>query len=63
MKKYLITSDDVQIIYDAIRCGEPQKQSLRIKQLELMIKLRERLDETEVSPWAETVHPWEDENA
>lgn len=61
MKKYLITSDDVKTIYDAIRCGEPQKQSLRIKQLELMIKLRERLDETEVSPWAETIRPWEGE--
>lgn len=59
MKKYLITSDDVQLIYDAIRCGEPRNQSLRIKQLELMIKLRERLDETEVSPWAETIRPWE----
>lgn len=63
MKKYLITSDDVQMIYDAIACGQPQTKTLRITQLELMIKLRKRLDETEVSPWTETLHPWKEDEA
>lgn len=63
MKKYLITSDDIQMIYEAIACGQPQTKALRIKQLELMLKLRDRLDETEVSPWTETIRPWKEDEA
>ena len=59
MKKYIITSGDVQKIYDAINCGQPQTNSLRIKQLELMLEIREILDKGEISPWEETVRPWE----
>ena len=58
MKKYLITSDDVKLIYDIIKLAIPQTMKARVQQLDLMEQFRDRLDETEISPWTEEIHPW-----
>lgn len=63
MKKYLITSDDVKLIYEIVKLSAPLTMKARVQQLDMMEQFRDRLDETEISPWTETLHPWEDENA
>lgn len=60
MKKYLITSEDVKLVYEILSQSQAQTMKARVKQLDLLQKFRDRLDETEVSPWSETIHPWED---
>lgn len=58
-RKYLITKEVVNLIYDLINAPE-RTMSERIDKLTMMEELRKELDAAEVSPWDEYIYPWED---
>lgn len=60
-RKFLINSTTVQLIYDLINAPE-RTMAERIDKLTKMDDFRKALDAAEVSPWEETIRPWEGEN-
>ena len=59
-RKYLITKEDVNLIYDLISMPE-RTMSEKLDKLQKMQQFTHRLEEAEVSPWDEVIYPWEDE--
>ena len=58
-RRYLIDKETLNLIYDMINAPE-RTMAEKIEKLQMMTKFQRIIEEAEISPWTETIHPWAD---